>query len=181
MLETTLKSPLDSKETKPVSPKENQPWIIIGRIDAEAEAPILWLPNVKSLLIRKDLDAGKDWRQEEKGTTKDAMVGWHHWFDGHEFEQAPGDGEGQGNLACYSAWGFKELDLTEQLNDEGSHFRCVWLYVIMDHSPPGSSVHRILQARILEWVACPPSGDLPILGIKPASHVSCIDRHVLHH
>ena len=113
--------------------------------------------------------------------TEDEMVGWHHQLNGHEFEQTPGDGEGQGSLACCSPWVRKELDMTEQLNDEGSHFRCVWLYVIMDHSPPGSSVHRILQARILEWVACPPSGDLPILGIKPASHVSCIDRHVLHH
>ena len=84
-----------SKEIKPVHPKGNQPWIYIGRTDAEAETPILWPPDVKSRLIRKDPDAGKDWRQEEKGTTEDEMVGWHHRLNGHEFEQAQGDSEGQ--------------------------------------------------------------------------------------
>ena len=93
VLEKTLESPLDSKEIKPVNPKGNLPWIIIGRTDAEA--PILWPPDVKRWLIGKDLDAGKDWGQEEKRTTEDQMVGWHHWFNGHEFEQALGDGEGQ--------------------------------------------------------------------------------------
>ena len=90
-------------------------WIFIERIATEAEAPILWPPDAKSWLIGKDPDAGKDWRQE-KGTTEDEMVGWHHWLNGHEFEQAPGDGEGQGGLACCSPWGHKELDMTEQLN-----------------------------------------------------------------
>ena len=114
--EKTFESPLDCKETKLVNPKVNQSWIFIGRTDAEAEAQILWPPDVKSGLFRKD-PAGKDWRQEEKGMTEDKMVGWHHWLDGHEFEQAPGDGEGQGSLACCSPWGQKELDTTEQLNN----------------------------------------------------------------
>ena len=89
---------LDCKEIKPVSPKGNQPQIFIGRTDAEAEAPILWPPDAKSWLIGKAPDAGKDWRQEEKGMTEDEMVAWHHWLNEHEFEQVPGDGEGQGSL-----------------------------------------------------------------------------------
>ena len=105
------------KEIKPVNPKENQSWIFIGRTDAEAEAPILWPSDVKSWLLRKDpADAGKDWRQEEKGMTEDEKVGWHHGLDGHEFEQAPGVGDGQGGLACCSPWGHKESDTPEQLN-----------------------------------------------------------------
>ena len=107
-----LESLLDCKEIKPTQPKGNQPWLFIRRIDAEAEAPILWLPDAKSQLIGKDPDDGKDWRQEEKGMTEDKMVGWHHQLNGHEFEQAPGDGEGQGSLACCSPWGCKESDTT---------------------------------------------------------------------
>ena len=103
MLEKTLESPLDCKEIKPVHPKRNQPWMFIGRTDAEA--PILWPPDAKSQLIGKDPDTGKDWRQEEKGTTEDEMVGWHYRLNGHEFEQAPGVGEGQGSLAYCSPWG----------------------------------------------------------------------------
>ena len=95
VLERTLESPLDCKEIKPVHPKGNQSWILIRRTDAEAEAPILWPPDAKNWLIGKDPDAGKDWRQEEKGTTEDEMVGWHHWLNGCEFEQAPGAGDGQ--------------------------------------------------------------------------------------
>ena len=105
VLEKTLESPLDSKETKPVNPKENQPWIFIGRTDGET--PILWPPDVKSLLIAKDPDPGKGWGQEEKGVTEDEMFGWHHWLNGHEFEQIPKDSEGQGSLACCSSWGCK--------------------------------------------------------------------------
>ena len=101
------------KNIKPVYPKRNQPWIFIGRIDAESEAQILWPPDVKYWLIGKDPDAGKDWRQEEKGMTVDEMVGWHHWLDGHEFEQALGVSDEQGSLACCSPWGCKELDMTE--------------------------------------------------------------------
>ena len=86
VLEKTLESPLDSKKIKPVHPKGNQSWIFTGRIDAKAETPILWPPAVKNWLIWKDPDAGKDLGQEEKGTTGDEMVRWHHRFDGHEFE-----------------------------------------------------------------------------------------------
>ena len=100
VLKKTLVSPLDCKEIKPVNLKGNQSWICIGRTDAEAEAPILWPPEAKSRLTGKDRDAGKGWRQEEKRTTEDEMVGWHHWLNGHESEQTLGDGEGQGRLAC---------------------------------------------------------------------------------
>ena len=104
VLEKTFESPLDCQEIKPVNPKRNQPWIFIGRTDAEAEAPILWPPDVKSCLTGKDFNAGKDWRQE-KGTTEDETVGWHHQLNGHEFEQTLGDGEGQGSQACCNPWG----------------------------------------------------------------------------
>ena len=99
-----------------VNPKWNQSWIFIGRTDTEAEIPILWPPDANSRLIGKDPDAGRDWRQEEKRATEDEMVGWHHQLDGHEFEQAPGVGDGQGGLPCCSPWGHKELDMTEWLN-----------------------------------------------------------------
>ena len=107
---------LDCKEIKPVNPKGNQSWIFIGRTDAEAKTPIVWPPDAKSWLIGKDPDAEQDWRQEEKGTTDNEMVGWHHRLDGHEFEQAPGVGEGQGSLVCCSPWSCKESDKTERLN-----------------------------------------------------------------
>ena len=115
VLEKTLESPLDCKEIQPVHPKD-QSWVYIGRTDAEAKTPILWPPDAKSWLIGKDPDAGKDWRWEEKGMSEDGMVGWHHQLDGHEFEQAPGVGDGQGSLACCSPWGHKESDTAEQLN-----------------------------------------------------------------
>ena len=105
VLEKTLESTLDSEEIQPVHPKGNQSWIFTGRTDAEAETPILWPPDSKNWLTRKDPDAGKDWRQE--GMTEDEMVEWHHRLDGLEFEQAPGDGEGQGSLACCDSWGRK--------------------------------------------------------------------------
>ena len=113
VLEKTLESPLDCKEIKPVNLKGNQSWIFIGETDAEAEAPILWPPDAKSWLIGKDPDAGKDWGQEEKGITEDEMVGWHHRLYGHEFEQAPGVGVGQGSLMCCSPWVHKESDMAE--------------------------------------------------------------------
>ena len=94
VLEKTLESPMDSEEIKPVNLKGNQSWLFIGRMDAEAEAPILWPPDAKSWPIGKDPDAGKDWRQKEKGMTENEMIGWHHWLDGHEFEQTLGDGQG---------------------------------------------------------------------------------------
>ena len=116
MLEKTLESPLDFKEIKPVNPKVNQSWIFIGRTDALAETPILWPLDGKNWLIWKDPDAGKDWGQEEKGMAEDEMVGWHHWFKGHEFEQALGVGDGQGGLSCCSPWGHRESDRTEWLS-----------------------------------------------------------------
>ena len=116
VLEKTLESPLGCKEIKPVNPKGNQSWIFIGSTDAEAEVPILWPPDAKNWLFGKDPDAGKDWRQEEKGITEDEMVEWYHWLNGHEFEQAPGVGDGQGGLACCNPWGHKESDTTEWLN-----------------------------------------------------------------
>ena len=139
MLEMISESPLDCKAIQPVHPKGNQPWIFIGRTDAEAETPILWPPDGNSQLIRKDPDVGKDWRHKEKGTTEDEMVGWHHWLNTQEFEQAPSDGEGQGSLACCTPWGRKELELTEQLNNnehreaiegfsvwEWNNENCIW-------------------------------------------------------
>ena len=116
VLEKALESPLNCKEIKSVNPKGNQSWIFIGRTDAEAEAPVLWPPDAKSWLISKDPDAGKDWKQEEKGMTEDEMVGWHHWLNGHEFEQTLGNGEGRGSLVYCSPWGCKESDMTERLN-----------------------------------------------------------------
>ena len=125
-----VESPLDCKEIKPVNYKRNQPWIFIGRTDAEAETSILWPLDAKNWLIGQDPDAGKDWRREEKGTTENEMVGWHHWLNGHEFEQALGIGDGQGSLACCSSWGRKELDMTEQLNGTG---RYIFLLYINSH------------------------------------------------
>ena len=103
VLEKTLESPLDCKEIQPVHPKGDQSWIFIGRTDVEAETPILWPPDAKNWLIWKDPDVGQDWRQE-KGTTEYEMVGWHRGLDGHEFEQAPRVGDGQGSQACCSPW-----------------------------------------------------------------------------
>ena len=116
VLERTLESPLDFKDIQLVHPKEDQSWVFIGRSDVEAETAILWPPDAKSWLTGKDPDAGKDWGQEEKGTTEDEMVGWHHQLNGHEFGWTLGVGDGQGGLACCSSWGHKELDMTEWLN-----------------------------------------------------------------
>ena len=138
VLEKTLETPLDSKEIKPVNCKGNQSWILIERTDAEAEAPILRRLDGNSRLIGKDHDAGKDRRQEEQGMTEDEMVGWHHWLNGHKFEQTPGDGEGQGSLACCCPWGCKEWDTTEWLNNSkvgkayivcARRFSRVWLFL----------------------------------------------------
>ena len=116
VLEKTLESPLDSKEIQPVHPKGNQSWVFIGRTDVEAETPILWPPHEKSWLIWKDPDAGKDWRHEEKGTTENEMVGWHHLLNAHGFGWTPGVGDGQGGLACCGSWGHKQSNMTEWLN-----------------------------------------------------------------
>ena len=112
-----LRVPWTARRSNQLILKENQPWIFIGRTDAEAEAPLLWPADVKSWLIGKDPDAGKDWGQEVKGMTEDEMVGWHHWLNGHELEQTPRDSEGQGSLECCSPCGHKELDLILRLNN----------------------------------------------------------------
>ena len=116
VLEKTLESPLDCKEIQPVlvGSKGDQSWVFFGRNDAKTETPILWPPHAESWLIGKDSDAGRDWGQEEKGTTRDEMAGWHHWLKGHEFEWTSGIGNGQGGLTCNS-WSRKESDTTEWL------------------------------------------------------------------
>ena len=119
VLEKTLESPLDCKEIQPVHSEEDESWVLFGRNDAEAETPVLWSPHAKSWLIGKDSDAGRDWRQEGKGTTEDEMAGWHHRLNGREFEWIPGVGDGQVGLASCNSWGCKESDTTEQLNWTG--------------------------------------------------------------
>ena len=137
VLEKTLESPLEGKEIETVNPKGNQPLIFIERTDAEVEAPTLWPPDVNSRLIGKDPAAGKDCRQEEEGMTEGEMVGWHHWLSGHEFEQAPRDGEAQGSLACCTPWGHKEWYIgTEQHICFISNFLfflhiCRYVYIIL--------------------------------------------------
>ena len=129
VLEKTLESPLECKEIKPVNPKGNQPWIFIGGTEAEAEALIVWPSDVKIQLTGKVPDARKYWREKEKGTTEEEMVGWHHWLNGHEFAQTLGDGEGQGSLACCTPWDHKESDMTEWLNNKSiiSYFKSIHL------------------------------------------------------
>ena len=120
VLEKTHQSPLNNKKIKLVNPKWNQLWILIGRTDTEVKVPILRTPDAKSQLIGKDPDTGENWGQEEKGTTKDALVGWHHRLNGQEFEQTPKEGEGQGSLVCCTPWGWKEADSTKWLNDNNN-------------------------------------------------------------
>ena len=129
VLEKTLESPLDFKEIKPVNPKGNQSCIFFGRAEAETDAPILRPPDRKCWLIRKDPDAGKDWGQEENRMTEDEMVGWYHWLIGHEFEQAPADGKGQGSLAYFSPWGTGHNWVTEQQQQIiGSWYYCYYYW-----------------------------------------------------
>ena len=138
VLGNTLESPLDCKEIQPVNPNGNQSWILIGRTRVEAEAPILWPPDAKSQVIGKDPDPGEG--RQEKGTIKDEMVGWNHWLNAHEFEQAPGDGEGQGCLACCSPWGCKELDMNEQLNKKKTDWAISVMITILN--PAGTLQER---------------------------------------
>jgi len=128
VLEKTLESPLDCKEIQPVHPKGDRSWVFIGRAYVEAETLILWPPDAKSWLIWKDPDAGKDWGQEEKGTTEDEMVGWHHRLNGHGFGWNPGFGDAQGGLVCWGSWGRKESDTTERLNWTDLNIAiCCWM------------------------------------------------------
>ena len=144
VLEKTLESPFDCKETQPVHPKGNQSWIYIGRTDIEAETPIFRSPDANNWLIGKDANAGKDWRQEENRTTEEEIVGWHHWLNEHEFKQAPGFGDGQGSLACWSLWGCKDSDMTEQLN--WTEIRS-WLFLL----PVGLKRDVYNSLRLLGW------------------------------
>ena len=151
VLEKTLESPLDWKEIQPVHPKGNQSWVFIGRTDAEAETPILWPPDAKSWLTGKDLDAGKDWGQE-KGTTEDEMVGWHHRLDGHGFGWTLGVGDGQGGLVCCGSWGHKEStqlsDWTELRSPMASTVQVIRLWLTSYGqlgSLMGISLHSFLQ------------------------------------
>ena len=150
MLEKTLESPLDWKGFQPVHLKGNQSWVLIGRTDVEAETPILWPPDAKNWLIRKDPDAGKDWGQEEKRTTEDEMVRWLHWLNGHGFvwtQSSQGVGDGQGSLACSGSWGRKESDTTERL------IWTNWTGLRGDPTSPswGKSVQNI---HLKDWCWC---------------------------
>ena len=164
VMEKTLKSPLNSKSIKPVSLKGNQPWIFIGKTDGKAEAPILWPSDVRSWLIGKDSDAGKDWGQEEKGLTEDELFGWYHQLDGHEFEQTPRDSEGQESLTCFCEWGHRvrhDLATKQQLYSHLVAPSCLKVKMKVNQlcptifDPMDYTVHGIFQARILEWVAFP--------------------------
>ena len=131
VLEKIPESPLDSKEIKPVNFKGNQPWIFIGKADAEAEASVFWSSDVNSQLIGKVPDPGKDWGQKGKRASEDEMAGWHHWYNRHEFGQTLGKDEEQGGLACCSPWGCKELDVTERLNWTELILTCVrWYFIV---------------------------------------------------
>ena len=155
VLEKTLESPLDCKEIQPVHPKGDQSWVFIGRIDVEAEILILRLPDAKNWFTGKAPDAGKDWRQKVKGMAEAEMAGWHHWLDGHEFEQALGVGDGQGSLVCCSPWGCKESDTTvSELNwrNYSKSFNLSLLSLLIDKvgiimGPPYGIVKRINWAN----------------------------------
>ena len=166
VLEKTLMSPLDCKEIQPVHSKGNQSWIFIGRTDVETL--ILWPSDAKNWLIGKDPDAGKDWRQEEKGMTEYEMVGLHYQLDGHKFEQAPGDGDGQGSLVCCSPWGHKESDTTERLN--WTDFTLARLAIFK------KSTNRNHQTSlVVQWLrlCTPNAGGLGLIpGQRTRSHIS---------
>ena len=140
VLEKTLENPLDCKEIQPVHSKADQPWVFFGRNDAKAETSVLWLPHAKSWLIGKDSDAGRHWGQEEKGTTEDEMAGWHHQLDGCEFEWTPGDGDGQGGLACCDSWGREESDTIERLN----WTECLFMIKALNRMHTEEAYHHII-------------------------------------
>ena len=155
-----LLSPLDCKEIQPVHPKGNQSWIPLRRTDAEA--PILWPPDAKNWLMWKDHDAGKDWRRKEKGTTEDEIVGWHHWLNGHEFEQAQGVGDGQGGLGCYSSW--RPKNQATELN-----FVILGSWGISPFSCPRSFLRPIFQTLVC-LLLLPAWNDLSAFFIQLPSH-----------
>ena len=142
VLEKTLESPLNCKEIQPVHPKGDQSWVFMGRTDVEVETPILWPPDVKSWFIWKGPDPGKDWGQDEKGTTEDEMAGWHHWLDGHGFGWIPGVGDGQGGLACCSSWGCKESENDWVTNWTGLSFVLNPELVTEDSGKPYSVIEK---------------------------------------
>ena len=151
VLENTLESPLECKDIQPVHPKGNQSCVFIGGTDAEAETPIRLPPHEKSWLIGKDSDAGRDWGQEEKGTTEDEMAGWYHQLDAHEFEWTLGVGDGQGGLGCCIPWGHKESDMTERLNwteCQGDFPLCFLLGVLQ------FQIIYLSLYSILSWFSC---------------------------
>ena len=150
VLEKTLESPLDCKEIQLVHPKGHQYWIFIGRTVADAETTILWPPDAKNWLIWKDPDAGKDWRREEKGTTEEEMVCWHHWLHGHEFEKVPRVCDGQGSLLCCRSWGCKQSDSTEWLN----WTECWWIFQIPKMKCLIPSVVCLKTEVLLEELNC---------------------------
>ena len=157
VLEKTLESHLDCKEIKPINPKRHQSWIFTGT-DAEAETPILWPPDVKNWLLRKDPDAGKDWRQEEKGMTEDEMVGWHYLLYGHEFEQSLRVGDGQGSLVCCSPWGHKKSDTAERLNWTNKGYWSLrnreqprWGLKLQEHTGCDPGARRLHHLRRQSW------------------------------
>ena len=174
VLGKTLERCLNCKDIKPVNTKRNQSWIFTGVADAEAEVPILRPPDVKSWLIGKGHHPGKSWRWEEKGMTEDEMVGWHHGINGHECEQAPGDGEWQGSLACCSSksqtacWSSKESDMTEWLTRNNSvmiahilSIKIVFSAANLFPSPP----------RLFQWLSSKESAcnaeDIEVMGSIP--------------
>ena len=154
--------------------KRNQPWILIGRTDAEAETPILWQPDGKSRLIGKDPDAGKDWRQEEKGMTEDEMVGWHHQCNGHKLGQTPADGEGQGSLTCWSPWGCKEVDTTWQLNSNSNNIQNISCTLVPTHWNKYQCMYLIFSLRPLSNLFLPFSTLLCVPVGCGHTHTHCI-------
>ena len=160
VLEKTLESPLDCKEIQPVRPKGDQSWVFIGRTDVEAEPLILWPPDVKTCLIGKDPDTGKDWGQEEKGTTEDDMVGWHHQLNGHGFGWTLGAGDGQGGLACYGSmrsqrvrhdWA-TELNWTEILEQMTYFFFNYWSRIDLQYCASFKCTEKWFSYKYIRYI-----------------------------